>query len=224
MNKKSHIHWQFDPFPRFQWTSVVTADRHFTHTDEYEKHIFHTTFLKLKKTIFYEKSFTFSTKMEKLQEMSSWSTNWKCFRWPNPKNLKICQRKRGIFLTIFCRVPALLLRPGYMTLLTRSTQVSETVFLILIFCLQQYSQSSHLSPYCFPILLILTMGVLPTLFRMLGMIFRGSGLVHIQKKSVYSQKGPQAGHSKATQHFWSFLSQPAFSLPFIKLVILDILV
>lgn len=141
--------------------------------------------------------------------------------------LKTCQRKRGIFLTIFYSVPALLLCSGetpVVPLLTRTTQVSETVFLILIFCLQKYSQSSHLSPYCFPILLIRTMGVLPTLLRMLGRIFRGSGLVHIQTKSVYSQKGPQAGHRKATQHFQCFLFQPAFSPPFTRLVILDILV
>lgn len=205
---------------------MVTADLHFTHTDEeYEKQSKTSyNFFKIKKTFSMRKVSLFLQKWKSFRKCPHEVQTERCFRWPNPKILKICQRKRGIFLTIFCRVPALLLRPGYMTLLTRTTQVSETAFLILIFCLQQYSQSSHLSPYCFPILLIRTMGVLPTLFRMLGMIFRGSGLVHIQKKSVYSQKGPQAGHTKATQHFWSFLSQPAFSLPFIKLVILDILV
>lgn len=93
-----------------------------------------------------------------------------------------------------------------MTPLTRTTQVSETVFLILIFCLQEYSQSSHLSPYCFPILLIRTMGVLPTLFRMLGMIFRGSGLVHILKKSVYSQKGQHRSHKNTTVFLMLFTS------------------
>lgn len=128
----------------------------------------------------------------------------RCFRWPNTKKRKFCQRKRGIFLTIFWRVPALLLHPGYMKLLTRNTQVSETVFLISIFCLQQYSQSSHLSPYCSPILLIRTKGVLPILFRMLGRIFRGSGLVHIQTKSVHSQQWPQAVAQKQCSIFSTF--------------------
>lgn len=183
-----NIHRQFNSFHHFQLALVVTADLHFTHTDEYEKQS-KTSYklFKIKKIFFYEKVLLFLQNWKGCRKYPHEVQSKRCFRWPNTKNLKFCQRKRRNFLTIFWRVPALLLHPCYMKLLIRTTQVSETVFLISIFCLQQYSQSSHLSPYCFPILLIRTKGVLPILFRMLGRIFRGSGLVHIQTKSVHSQ-------------------------------------
>lgn len=92
-------------------------------------------------------------------------------------------------------------------LLTSTTQASETVF-VSLFSACSNSQSSHLSPKCFPILLIRTKGVLPTLFRMFGRILGGSGLVQTQTKSEYSQKGHT---TTTTQRFWCFLFQPAFS-------------
>lgn len=129
------------------------------------------------------------------------------------KTRKFAKENQDFFLSISCQLPALLW-PGYMTLLTQSTQISEEVS-VSLFCACSNSQSSHLSPKCFPILLIRTKGVLPTLFRMLGRIFRGSGLEQTQRKSVYSQEG----HTTTTQHF---LFQPAFS--FTKLAISAILV
>lgn len=71
-----------------------------------------------------------------------------------------------------------------MTLLTQTTKVSETVFVNLSSACSN-SQSSHLSPKCFPILLIRTKGVLPTLFRMFGRIFGGSGLQQTQSQCIH---------------------------------------
>lgn len=98
-----------------------------------------------------------------------------------------------------------------MTLLTQTTQVSETVFANLS-CACSNSQSSHLSPKCFPILLIRTKGVLPTLFRMFGRIFGGSGLEQTQSQCIH-RRLTQQPHS-----IYCFLFQPAFS--FTRLVIL----
>lgn len=131
------------------------------------------------------------------------------------KTRKSAKEKQEFFLSISCQLPAFLW-PGYMTLLTQTTQVSEAVF-VSLFCACSNSQSSHLSPKCFPILLIRTKGVSPTLFRMLGRIFGGSGLEQTQRKSVYSQKG----HTTTTQNF---LFQPDFSFSFTRLVISAILV
>lgn len=107
------------------------------------------------------------------------------------------QKFQGIFLHHFLPISCTPVARLYDTT-NPTTQVSETVF-VSLFSACSNSQSSHLSPKCFPILLIRTIGVLPTLFRMLGRIFGGSGLAQTQTKS-------QCTHTTTTQHLLLFIS------------------
>jgi len=143
-------------------------------------------------------------------------TEW-CFRWSNPKNLKICQRRGGSFPHLFLQGTCTPATPRLHDTTNQHYPSFWNSVSYFDFLPAAVLTEFTLEPIMLPNLVDSHHRCIANFIQDVWQDFRGLWPgTHASKVSVFTEGATGKSH-KTTQHFWYFLFQPAFSLPFTRL-------